>query len=221
METNIILDFLRKLSENNTREWYQGNKDFYLLAKRNFEGILETVISGIYSFDKDIGLLQPKDCVFRIFRDVRFSANKLPYKTNFGAFIARGGKKSGKAGYYFHLEPGKCFIAGGIYMPEPTVLKAVRKEIFNYPEEYLEIVDNEEFNKVYPHLMDEDKLKKPPRDFPKDFEHIELLKHRSYTFWKEYPDSMVLSGNYPERVISDFSILRPFISFINNAIENN
>lgn len=220
MEAKKIMEFLAQLHQNNNREWYHSNKKLYSQAKADFEGIVEGLISGIYSFDKDIGLLEPRDCVFRIFRDVRFSANKSPYKTNFGAFIARGGKKSGKAGYYFHLEPGNCFIAGGIYMPEPNVLKAVRKEIYNYPEEFLEIIENEEFKKKFPRLMDDDKLKNPPRDFPKDFEHIELLRYRSYTFWKEYPESQVLKDDYPERVISDFSILSPFTSFINNAIEN-
>ena len=125
-----ILNFLKDLEANNTREWFDQNKDRYDKTRRQFLAVAEILIHEIRKFDEEIPLLNPKDCVFRIFRDVRFSKDKSPFKSNYGCFIARGGKKSGFAGYYLHIQPGECFISGGIYMPSPEHLQAIRQEIY-------------------------------------------------------------------------------------------
>jgi uncharacterized protein (TIGR02453 family) len=122
-----ILNFISDLKENNNREWFETNKKRYLAVKEKHEIFLDKVIEGIRSsVDPQLGELTGKDCVFRIYRDVRFSPNKEPYKNHIGAYIARGGRKSPRAGYYIHLDPGNCFAGGGIYMPAPDVLKKIR-----------------------------------------------------------------------------------------------
>ena len=125
-----ILKFLELLSGNNNREWFEANKPMYQSAKSLYETLITNTITGIGAFDSSIGHPLAKDCLFRIFRDVRFSKDKAPYKTNFGAFIASGGRKSPKSGYYIHIEPEKSFIGGGIYMPQPDVLKKLRQEVY-------------------------------------------------------------------------------------------
>ena len=123
------LKFLKDLKKNNTKEWFDANRKIYESAKQNFEALVQTVITQHGEKDEEIIALKPKDCMFRINRDVRFSKDKSPYKTNFGAFINRGGKKSIYAGYYFHCEPGENFVGGGLWMPMPDALKKVRQEI--------------------------------------------------------------------------------------------
>src|SRR5665811_2091282 len=124
-----VLEFLNDLSANNNREWYHSNKERYTESKEKILFLTDVVINEIRKFDRDIPALSPKDCVFRIFRDVRFSNDKRPYKTNFGAFISKGGRKSMHAGYYFHIEPGGSFCGGGIYMPPAEPLKIIRNYI--------------------------------------------------------------------------------------------
>ena len=124
-----VIQFLNELSENNNREWFQKNKKWYDESREKVLFLTEVVINEIRKFDPDVPLLEPKDCLFRIFRDVRFSHDKSPYKTNFGSFIAKGGRKSSYAGYYFHIEPSGSFVGGGIYMPAAEPLKAIRDYI--------------------------------------------------------------------------------------------
>ena len=125
-----ILQFLADLKENNHREWFDANRQRYQKVKVQFEKFVTGLTGELALIDTSIGLLDAKNCVFRIFRDVRFSKDKQPYKTNFGAFIANGGRKSPRAGYYIHIEPGESMAGGGIYMPEAEVLKKVRNEIY-------------------------------------------------------------------------------------------
>ena len=124
---NQVIRFLQDLSENNNREWFQENKTRYDESRKKALFLTEVVINEIRKFDPEIPLLDPKDCLFRIFRDVRFSHDKRPYKTNFGSFMAKGGRKSVYAGYYFHIDPAGSFAGGGIYMPAAEPLKAIRE----------------------------------------------------------------------------------------------
>ena len=121
-----VFKFLKKLSGNNNRDWFEQHKTEYLTAKEKYEVYVDNLINGIRKFDKKIDAsLSGKKCAFRIYKDVRFSKDKTPYKTNMGASVNPGGKKSPVAGYYFHAEPGKSFIAGGVWMPEPDVLQKI------------------------------------------------------------------------------------------------
>src|SRR6266496_3900330 len=123
------LDFLKKLKKNNNREWFNENKNLYLDAKEDFDYFVNELIQEISESDSSVAGLQPKDCTFRIYKDVRFSKDKTPYKTNFGAAIQQGGRKSPASGYYIHISPTEVFVAGGIYMPSPENLLKIRNYI--------------------------------------------------------------------------------------------
>ena len=135
---NILL-FLNELKNNNNRDWFHANKPKYNEAKVEFENYINNLIPEIGKFDNEIKHLEAKECIFRIFRDVRFSKDKSPYKPNFGAYIVKGGKKSGNAGYYLHIEPENSFLGGGIYMPPSNILKAIRIEIYENIDEFKSI----------------------------------------------------------------------------------
>jgi len=211
------LDFLITLKKNNNREWFQANKSWYEAAKKDFTGFIDLLAIAIQKFDPDIGQVNSREAMFRIYRDVRFSKDKSPYKTNFGAFIVPGGKKSGLAGYYFHIEPGDCFLAGGIYMPSPDILKKVRREIYENIEEFLSIIENKEFLDYFGEIWGE-RLVNPPAGYSKEFKHIDLLKYKSYTVIHQIPEENLFENRLLEIIINGFRLLYPFNRFINYAI---
>lgn len=213
------VNFLKLLKENNNREWYHANKSLYQEAKTEFEHFTEILIHETIKIDKSLTGLEPKDCIFRIFRDVRFSKDKSPYKTNFGTFLCPGGRKSFHAGYYFHIEPGVSFIAAGIYMPPSNILRAVRKDIVEHYEEYLEILEDPELKSCFGEVSGE-KLKTPPRGFARDFEGIEHLKFKSYTLMRSRSDAEIRSSDCLTDVIRHFRVASPFIKFLNEAAKN-
>jgi uncharacterized protein (TIGR02453 family) len=215
-----ILSFLSDLEKNNNREWFDENRGTYQETRVRFLAFTELLINEISVFDDEITIQNPKDCMFRIFRDVRFSNDKRPYKTNYGSFIARGGRKSGYAGYYFHIQPGESFIGGGVYMPPPAQLKAIRAEIYNNPEEYIEIRDSELFKSTFP---DEyaDKLKTAPKGYPKDWEYIDLIRNKSYAYGHSISDKDLLSKDIFGKLIESFKTLYVMNRFLNKAIDNN
>lgn len=215
-----VVQFLQELSENNNREWFQKNKKRYDESRGKALFIIDVLINEIRKFDSDVPLLEPKDCLFRIFRDVRFSNDKSPYKTNFGSFIAKGGRKSIYAGYYFHIEPDGSFVGGGVYMPEAEPLKAIREAISENGDEFSGLINNPEFKKVFPEMMD-DKLKTAPKGYSPDNEFIDLLRYKSFAFSSRITREEILSENYIEQLIRSFKILHPVNRFLNDALENN
>jgi len=218
MDLKKPIKFLIQLRKNNNRSWFHANKALYNEAKKEFEQFIETLIPIIKDIDPEIDVTSAKECIFRIFRDVRFSKNKLPYKTNFGAFIAKGGRKSPFAGYYIHLEPSESFIGGGVYMPESKYLKAIRTEIYENSEDYKEIINSAAFKKHFSGIYG-DKLKSAPRDFPKDFEDIDLLKNKHYAVAHKVANSFWTSEKLIEELTKIFRIQFLFNKFINRAIK--
>lgn len=218
MLSKDLLLFLKDLKENNYKEWFHENKPRYQKLKKEFEQFIALVIADISQFDKSIHNLEPKKCIFRINRDIRFSKDKSPYKTNFGGFIVPGGKKSGNAGYYIHIEPGNCFLAGGVYSPPGDILKAVRTEIYENTEDFKKIINDKNFKKHFKELMTEDMLKTAPKGFPKDFEDIDLLKYKHYTVAKSISDDVVTSEKYANEISETFKALFTFNNFINEGI---
>jgi uncharacterized protein (TIGR02453 family) len=215
-----VIQFLQELSENNNRQWFQNNKKRFDESREKVIFLTEVLINEIRKFDSDIPLLEPKDCLFRIFRDVRFSNDKRPYKNNFGSFIAKGGRKSMHAGYYFHIEPNESFVGGGIYMPAAEPLKAIREYIAENGEEFLSIINNTTFKKVYPEMMD-DKLKTAPKGFSPEHEFIDLLRYKSFAFPSQLSKSQILADTYIEHLVQSFKTLQPVNRFLNEALENN
>ncbi|KPK87828.1 MAG: hypothetical protein AMS27_01450 [Bacteroides sp. SM23_62_1] len=214
------LDFLVVLKKNNNRQWFQNNKPWYEEARKDFIGFIELLALEIGKFDPAIGQVNPREAMFRIYRDIRFSKDKSPYKANMGAHIVPGGKKSGLAGYYFHIEPGDCFLAGGIYMPLPEILKKVRREIYENIEEFLSIIENKKFLDYFGKIWGE-QLVNPPAGYPKDFENINLLKYKNYTVLHSIPEDILFGNTLLNEVIYGFKLMYPFNKFINYAITGN
>jgi uncharacterized protein (TIGR02453 family) len=210
------LDFLTAIKRNNNRDWYIGNRSFYLSAKDNFDSFVQEVINEIIKFDPILIGLEVKSCVYRFNRDIRFSSDKSPYKSHFGAFIVRGGKKNGDkfAGYYFHIEPGKSIMAGGAYMPPAPWLSAIREKIDESPDELIKIIKAKNFIKYFGELSGE-KLKSAPKGYPKDHPQIELLKLKSYLVVNEMTDKMVLSNDLFDHVINVFRAMKPLNDYLN------
>lgn len=217
MMTKDIFQFLEELKLNNTREWFAENKKQYEQANKSLLSLVEQVIPIIQRIDSSVGPLVSKDCVFRIYRDTRFSPDKTPYKTNMGAYFARGGRKSVCAGYYMHLEPGSSMLAGGIWMPEPEALKKIRQEIYYNSAEFKKLLAEKSFKDYFGTLSEDGKLKNPPRDFPADFPDIDLLKNKNFTMFHSINDDAVCSDAFP-KVLSDvFTAMKPVNDFLNKA----
>lgn len=216
---NIIntINFLNELTKNNSKEWFDKNRKQYEIAKAEFAEIITGLLVDVAKFDKEIQFLNVKDCMFRINRDVRFSNDKSPYKTNFGGFIVRGGKKSGFAGYYLHIQPGASFIGGGIYMPQTDILKAVRQDIYDNVDEFKKIINHKNFKKNFGEINGS-KTTLAPKGFAKDFPEIDLLKFKDYTVMRFMSDKEVLGENFAEVIIATFKAMAPFNQFINRAV---
>ncbi len=214
-----ILNFLSDLKANNNRDWFNNNKDRYLEVKSLHAEFLDKVIHGVAAFDNEIQLLPATECTFRIYRDVRFAKNKDPYKINMGAVIRRGGRKSNYAGYYLHLEPGATFAGGGQFMPAPEVLRAIRYEIYNFPQDFLDILSHPDFVKTFGALQEKDKLKRPPKDFPADAPMIEHLKFKSFTAGKLFTDEQVRNDTFLHDVINTFKAIQPLLRFLNRSTD--
>lgn len=214
------LQFLKDLKSNNTREWFNDNKTKYEEAKKNFEEFIDALIMVIAVFDPSIGHQTAKNATFRIYRDVRFSEDKSPYKTNFGAHFTSAHKKSemhSRAGYYIHLEPGQSMLAGGAYMPQGDWLKGIREEISYNADELKEIINEKSF-KEYFGEMEGEKLKTAPRDYPKDHPEIELLKYKSFLAVNRCSDKQVLSDDFFKHSIDVCKALYPFDQFLNRSL---
>jgi uncharacterized protein (TIGR02453 family) len=213
------LDFLKKLKKNNTKEWFDNNRTSYSSAKENYLVFVSEVLQKMKSIDNTLQDIQPKNCVFRINRDVRFSANKDPYKTNFGASFSKGGKKIACAGYYFHLEPGVCFIGGGYWMPMADDLNKIRQEIDYNFDEFKKIISEKRFINYFGTLDPKEKLVRPPKGYEKDNPALEFLKLKNFIVTASIEDSELLDDNLIKKVIAHFQTMKPLIDFLNRAIE--
>jgi uncharacterized protein (TIGR02453 family) len=209
---NQVIEFLADLEHNNNREWFQLHKPGYDEARKKILFMTELLINEIRRFDADVPAMDPADCVFRIYRDVRFSPDKRPYKTHFGSYIARGGRKSTRAGYYFHIEPEGSFVGGGIYMPEASVLKALRTAIYEQPDTFRNSIEHPEFKRHFP-AIEAEKLKTNPKGFDPEFEDIDLLRYKWYVFSTRVETATLFNGSFVEVALEAFRALYPVNRF--------
>lgn len=217
MPTSIsphVFDFLEKITVHNNREWFTENKHLYTEARENTIAFLENLILSMSKFDPELAKIDAKKSLFRIYRDTRFSKDKIPYKTNFGASLGMG-KGSQKGGYYLHLEPGKSFIAGGIYMPEAAVLKTLRKEISLYGKEFLKVLDHKDFKKYFPELDQDDKLKKIPQGFEKEDPMAEYLKLKSFIVVHYLKNEELTDKDAVKNLTEIYKVMKPLNDFLN------
>lgn len=216
-----ILSFLTSLKKNNNREWFEANKDKYLKAKTELETIVADLITELSKFDKAIARsdLKPNNCIFRIYKDVRFSKDKTPYKTNMGASINPGGKKSPIPGYYFHFEPGNCFVAGGVWQPEPENLQAIRQEIDYNAAPLLKLFKSKAFSKYFNGLDEIDILKFAPKGYDKEHKHLDLLRHKHFIVSYAIKDKDLANPKKPEPLMNPCKAMYPFLEYLRQAIE--
>lgn len=223
MLQNGTLKFLKDLKKNNHKNWFDDNRKTFEAAKADYANLVNEVIKGLGKKDASIASLTAKECVFRINRDVRFSKNKDPYKTNMGMYLSRGGKKSLFSGYYFHLEPGgKSFAAGGLWMPEADVIKKIRQEIDYNWDEFNKIIQNKKFVSTYKALQREDgmALSREPKGYEKDNPAIEYIKLKSWVATTAFTDAQLTSNTLAKDIVAAFETLQPLIMFLNKAIED-
>ncbi len=216
-----VIPFLTQLYNNNNRDWFTRNKMQYQAAFNDFNKFVDDLIPYLAQTDPLLTGIRAKDCVYRIYRDTRFSKDKTPYKNHLGANISPGGRKSRLAGFYLHIEPmGTSITGGGIYMPDPEILKALRNEFYQVPEELLEIINDKEFSKYFKGLSNQDKLKTAPKGFPKDFEHIDLIKYKSYVAIGELSRKDIESDHLMEKLVQIHKAMYPLNRLINTIIED-
>jgi uncharacterized protein (TIGR02453 family) len=215
------LTYIKNLTVNNNKAWFDENRAPFEAAKLDFEKLVQDIITTFGKTDPDIGPLNAKDCIFRQYRDIRFSKDKTPYKHHMGASFDRGGKKSGFAGYYLHIEPGnKSMAGGGIWMPEGEQLKKIRQEIDYNWKEFEEIINNVEFKNTFGELeQGEYKLSREPKGYDKDNPAIEYLKLKSVVATQTLTDAELVSNNLLKKIVSSFAALVPLIKFINRSLE--
>ena len=215
--------FLKELKKNNNKPWFDSNREKYLSAKIDFENFVQALITSISAFDTDIKELHPKNCTFRINRDIRFSRDKTPYKTNMGASFNNGGKKSIYAGYYFHLEPGgKSFAGGGLWMPVPPELKKLRQEIDYCFPAFKKIITASSFKKQYAgglEINGGNMLVNVPKGYDKDNPAAAFLKLKSFVATRDIPDNLLTTRGLEKEVSLAFRALLPLVKFINRSME--
>jgi len=212
--------FLSALAEHNSKEWMDANKGWYLETREILLEDVAIMLKQLSEMEPELLAFKPKDCVFRQNRDIRFSANKTPYKTNFGIYFAPGGKKSPGPGYYVQIQPGNSFLAGGIWMPEADMLKKIRKEI-DYSGEELEQIENDpEFKQLFSKIEGE-RLKTSPRDYNSDHRYIDYLKLKSFNVTHPLSDKAVDSGVFIQFALDGFRRMKPFNDFLSRAIEES
>jgi uncharacterized protein (TIGR02453 family) len=207
------LQFLKDLNKNNNRGWFIENKTQYTTANENMVEFVENLIDEIGKFDEKVLKLDAKKSLFRIYRDTRFSKDKTPYKTNFGVGLGMG--KGGEiAGYYLHIEPGKSFLAGGVYQPDTTVLKEIRKEISLNHEEFNSVLNDRNFRKYFTELSQDDKLMRVPQGFEKDDKMAEFLKLKNIIAVYTLKDEEVTDPNAVKNFGTILQAIKPLNDFL-------
>lgn len=215
------LKFLKDLKKNNTKEWFDKNRTVYESAKENFIDFTRYLIEGTGKFDKGVAgaNLQAKNCITRLNRDVRFSKDKSPYKTNLFLMINEGGKKSNKACYYLQLQPANTFAGGGVYMPMPPELSKFRQEIdYNFVD-WEKIVSAKSFMKIFEKgVQAPETLSRPPKGYDEDNPAIEYIKMKGFFTLQAFTDEEAQTKMFFKQVLKNFETVKPMIDFLNRAL---
>ncbi len=238
MNTGLIFPFLKDIASNNNREWFHANRGRYDAAHEDFLHGVAQAIAAITEFDPSVCRLAPKDCVYRFYRDIRFSPDKSPYKRHFGALISAKGKKALHGGYYIHLQPGNSFIAAGTYWLPTNILTSCRNEIMANIDEWRDAVESERFQEFFgragegqmadytdsdamaPKGFGGSNLKKAPKDFPSDYEFLSYLRMKDYCCWHTFDDGFFEGEGWIEPVMEMFRTAKPMVDFINAVVDD-
>lgn len=213
------LQFLKELEKNNNKPWFDANKKAYTAAKENIAELSQNVLNGLAKLEPAFGLIQPKDTMFRINRDIRFSADKSPYKTNMGISFNPQGKKAHGTGYYLHIQPGKSFAAAGIWMPETESLANIRQEIdYNFKDLH-KILQAKTFTKYFRKgLSQNETLQRPPKGYEADNPAIDFIKLKSFVVSTDISDDEVTGKNFVKDLLDIFKAADPLNKFLQAAL---
>ena len=214
------LRFLTQLKKNNNKPWFDEHRAQYEAARIDFSNFIQLVIDHVQKWDTTITGTTARECLFRINRDVRFSKDKTPYKVAFGASIKRGGRKSGFAGYYFHLEPGQSFVGGGLWMPEAPALKNMRQEIDYNWEEFQGILQEKSFKKIYGDIYKgaDVSLSTMPKGYEKEAPAAAYLRLKSFIAETKISDEELTKASLHKKTVTAFETIQPLLNFINRTV---
>jgi len=220
MLTKDTLQFLDDLKANNNRDWFLENKKRYEAVKKDYHQLVGSLLDAMKPLDSSLEMLEIKNCVFRINRDVRFSKDKSPYKTNLGIWISPGSKHIEAPGYYLHIENRNCFVGGGLYCPQPDQLQKIRKEIHFFYDDLTEILNDQKFKSTYQNLTRDENstLKNPPKGYDKEDPAIEFLKLKSFTAIQKFDTKLATQKDFVSIIAEKMIVLKPFNSFIDRAL---
>lgn len=215
MDLQRVWNFLSDLAENNNKQWFDAHKEIYKIALADFQLFTEQLIAGLSRFDKSLEGLTVKDCTYRIYRDLRFSLDKTPYKTHMGAYVCPQGKKSWNSGYYVHIEPkGECMLVSGLYMPMPNVIKSVREEI---------MLEGARFDKAIKSCKGftldwQSALKKIPQGYNAEDEFSQYYRLKDYIVTQGLSKEQVVSSDFLNFVLKEFEKTYTFNVILNNCV---
>lgn len=209
-------EFLADIAQNNNREWFNQNKDRYLEAKENLTIFAENWLHALMTFDESLRD-EHKPYVFRIYRDARFAKGR-PYKNNLGILLVKGGRANmhSRAGYYLHIQPYGCFLAGGSYMPPNPWLHAIRDDIDESPENFKKILKSKDFKSHF--SLEGQRLKTAPRGYDKNHPEIDLLRYKSFMALEPFSHQKVMSKGFFDLLIKSSKALHPFNQYLNKLI---
>ena len=213
------LNFLKSLKKNNNREWFEKNRSAYEAAKQNVLVMAEFLLKEMAKTDPRFTEMKPASCLFRINRDVRFSNDKSPYKTNFGAAFNVGGKKGPQAGFYVHIDPTAAFAGGGIWQPEPIILQKIRQEIDYQFSDFKAVISQKKFKAMFGEMSQEDALKKVPKGYDAENPAADFLRNKHFVFSRPFSESEMTSPSFFKELTSSYHTILPFLTFLNQAIE--
>lgn len=219
--TQSGLQFIEDLKNNNNKEWFHENKNRYENFKKEYQHLIHEILEKMKPLDASLSTLEVKNCTFRINRDIRFSKDKAPYKTNMSLWFSTNKKYKNSPGYYIHYEKGASFIAGGVYSPEPSELKKIRNEISYFHKDLEEIIANKTFKKEFSNLNRDEKstLKNAPKGFDSNHPALEFLKLKSFVTTQKVPDSVFLDSNCSAILSQKLIVLKPLNEFFNRALD--
>ena len=220
MLSKETLQFLDDLKANNNRDWFLENKKRYEAFKKDYQQLVADLLDAMKPLDPSLEMLEVKNCTFRINRDIRFSKDKTPYKSNLGIWLSSGAKGLNRSGYYIHLEKGASFIAGGLYCPESDDLKKMRKEIAYFHDDLEAILEEKDFKREFGDFdrNEKDTLKNPPRGYDKEHPAIELLKLKSFESSQKIEFSAAAKKDFVAVMSQKLIVLKPLNDFINRAL---
>lgn len=218
MHVNALIEFLDGLARNNNRPWFVWNKPAYDILRQEFEELVGDLVVRVRAFDRDLGTVDPKKAMFRIYRDTRFAKDKTPYKTHFSAALGDRSKRGQAPGYYFHIDhDGKLMAGGGIYNPHPPILLAIRRHIAAHPQALTRVLRDPGFKKTYGGLAEEEALARSPKGFSADLPHIDAIKLKHFFGIVEVDLKKKAPKDLPRAIAGYFRDVKPLLTWLRAA----